>query len=142
MHSKQTDYVNAQFDDAQENVKNLFDIIKGADTGTGECPIACKFESDHKGFFGNSYVYFVYIWRKKNQIKMVAGCVLWTAAAWWGFESNINVLSWGIPRRSYQRQDGDASMTLEPRNGGVFIDVNRGAFSDNPCFIIQDSWSV
>lgn len=93
MSSKKTDYVNAQFDDAEAKIQALFDEIN-KDAGGAE--ISTNY------FNGNGQAAFILIYKKGKTVHLVAACLINTGH---GF-SNTNYFTpeyeWGmVPTRYY-----------------------------------------
>ena len=92
MSSKKTDYVNAQFDNAEIRIQELFDEINKNIGGA-------EISTNH--FVGNGYAIFVLVYKKGDTVHLVAACLLNTGHGY----STYNILDanfeWGIPPQRY-----------------------------------------
>ena len=145
MQSKQTDYVNAQFEDAESRISDLFKKIHGKEKPNKSRPIACDYCYMTWGWFGWSWIRGVYIWKEKNKIHMVAMVCAWKRNT--GNSSTtgtISVKSWGIPPRRYgeTKPNGNYAYVV-PEANGVHIEMGTGPSAqwDMP-IIIEASWNA
>ena len=92
MSSKKTDYVNAQFDNAEANIQALFDEINRDINGA---------EISSNYFNGNGYANFVLVYKKGNTVNMVAACLLNTGHGYGNYTTIDAAYEWGIPPQRY-----------------------------------------
>lgn len=90
--SKQTDYVNAQFDNAEANIQALFDSISreiiGADVSSND-------------FASNGYAASTLIYKKGNTVYLVAAFMLNTRYGFGTRHVIPTVYDWGLPPDHY-----------------------------------------
>lgn len=143
MPSKQTDYVNAQFEDAQAKIEELFKEIGKQDTEAGEYPIAVNHVNMSWGWFGWSHIEVLLIWRAKGRIHMVCMVCAWKRNTGSGSGYEIDIKPWGIPRKTYSKTlPGGTYVEMRPTENGVYLSLGVSGEPWEAPIIFQDSWSV
>ena len=144
-NSKRTDYVNAQFDDAELRIEELYETIAKEEGNAGENPIACDYYYMAWGWFHDSSIRALYIWKEKGRVHMICMAVLWDGGGGFGWSLTLNnIPSWGIPKKTYEKTYADGQyLRVYPDDGGVGIACMSGAsYSDWPAMYIKTSWKA
>lgn len=145
--SKQTDYVNAQFDNAEAKIQALFDSISREIVGS-EVSTAYFYSGT------NGLAFSTVIYKKGNAVNLLSTFLLNTGHGW-GHNGTIpTAYDWGMPPESYyaeQRQTIDGqeyykSVEIYPDDGVLrWYVYNSGAYIDHyvgPAgpLVIRASW--
>ena len=80
MADKNTEYVNAQFDDAEERIEDLFREISKEDTPAKTNEVAVTYCYMTWGWFHNSNIVFYTAYKSKGKVRMIAFAALWEEA--------------------------------------------------------------
>jgi len=143
MNSKQTDYINAQFNDAFERVALLFKKIKKQSGEQDTREIASQYIESVKNNSGQSYIFAYFAYKKGGRVRMTCFAVLADLTSGWGFSGHRATIQkkWGIPPRRYEITRGSrTTIVVEPTDSGIAFSCVRGDPGDNSCFVIEDSW--
>ena len=144
MPDKNTEYVNAQFDDAEERIEDLFNEISKEDTPAKTNEVAVTYCYMTWGWFHNSNIVFYTAYKSKGKVRMIAFTALWARSQGYGSGRTVSVPAgkeWGIPPKEYSgASSGGSTMTVSPADGGVYISNYNNANDPDPSIVITTSW--
>lgn len=128
--SRKTDYVNAQFDDAETKIKELFSTIISKQS---ESVVGVNY------VYENGWFLSVVIYKKGGKTRMVATCVMNSG---FGFSTNIRIdpnegtEGWALPPKEYVSTVTQGSLYRQLKvyaeNGQVVINMRNSS---------TDKWS-
>lgn len=147
--SKQTDYVNAQFDNAEAKIEELFESISREIVGT-EVSSAVFYDGE------NGIAFSAMIYKEGSTVHLVSSFLLNTGHGFGHIGTIPVAYDWGMPSKSYyaeQRQTIEGkefykSIEIYPDNGILRWKVyNSGSYLDHyigPAgpLVISDSWKA
>lgn len=144
--SRQTDYVNAQFDDAEARIESLYDEISKQDTAGHEYKIALQYVADTWSWFWTSNTEAVFIWKEKGRVHLSAFIVLWhsdnDSSRFIMGSHHLNVPSWGIPNRTYADNHATGEyMSISPDATGITVSFELRRNKDSKVSI-SASWKA
>lgn len=150
--SKKTDYVNAQFDDAEANIEELYKLIKKQDTPGHENEIGPWYDHMTWPWFGSGWHSYYVAWKEKGKVHMVCYAIVWARNSNTGHGTTLTFsedTQWAVPPRSYYYSIGhsrldegaqDGYLSVDPTGDGVSIYLATDGGDTTSWGYVTGSW--